>query len=71
MEDCAYHPRVRNVARAVRILLVLAGALFFGQGLGYIKGSSMTGDPRWVRGGLIIAVVGLALLVAALRRRRA
>jgi len=51
--------------------MILAGAVFFGQGLGYIKGSTMTGDPRWVRGGLIIVVVGVVLLFAALRRRRA
>jgi hypothetical protein len=61
---------VRNAGIVFGALLVLAGAVFFGQGLGYIKGSSMTGDPRWVPGGLLFVAVGAAVVFAALRRRR-
>lgn len=62
---------MRNAALVLGCLLILAGAVFFGQGVGYIKGSTMTGDPRWVRGGLIIVVAGGVIVFAALRRRRA
>jgi hypothetical protein len=34
------------------------GLIFFGQGLGWIPGSYMTGDPTW-------AVVGAAMVVIA------
>jgi hypothetical protein len=38
-------------------LLIVVGAIFVGQGLGILRGSSfMVGDPRW-------AVIGAALIV--------
>jgi hypothetical protein len=38
-------------------LLIVVGAVFVGQGLGILRGSSfMVGDPRW-------AVIGAALIV--------
>jgi len=48
---------------------VLVGAVFAGQGLGYIPGSFMTGDMHWfwIGGGMV--VVGLAILAATLIRR--
>ena len=51
------------------VLVVLVGAVFAGQGLGYIPGSFMTGDMRWfwIGGGMV--VVGLALLAATFLRR--
>jgi len=46
--------------------VLLAGAVFAGQGLGFIPGSVMTGDMKWfwigsgmVVGGVILGVVGL------------
>ena len=49
-------------------LVLLAGAVFAGQGLGYIPGSYMTGDIKWFWIGSGMVVVGLALGVAGLRR---
>ena len=43
------------------VLVVLAGAVFAGQGLGYIPGSYMTGDIKWFWIGSAMVVVGLAL----------
>lgn len=43
------------------VLMVLVGAVWIGQGLGYIKGSFMTGDMHWFWIGVVVAVVGLAL----------
>ncbi len=44
------------------VLVVLVGAVFAGQGLGYIPGSIMTGDIRWFWIGGVMVVVGLAVL---------
>jgi len=50
------------------LLVLLAGAVFAGQGLGYIPGSVMTGDIKWFWIGSVMVVVGLVLAVAAFRR---
>lgn len=54
----------------VGALVLLAGAVFAGQGLGYIPGSFMTGDIHWFWIGSGMIVVGLALGAAALLRPR-
>ena len=43
------------------LLVVLVGAVFAGQGLGYIPGSVMTGDVKWFWIGSAMVVIGLAL----------
>ena len=43
------------------VLVLLAGAVFAGQGLGYIPGSVMTGDIKWFWIGSVMVVVGLVL----------
>jgi len=45
----------------VAVLIALSGAVFAGQGLGYISGSVMTDDIRWFWIGSAMVVVGLAL----------
>lgn len=45
----------------VGLLILLAGAVFAGQGLGYIPGSFMTGDIRWFWIGSVMIVLGLVL----------
>ena len=52
----------------VGVLLVLAGAVFAGQGLGFIPGSYMTGDMKWFWIGSGMVVVGLVLAITAFRR---
>ncbi len=52
------------------VLLLLLGVVWIGQGLGYIKGSFMTGEMQWFWIGLACAVVGAGLLVYSFRRRR-
>lgn len=51
-------------------LALLLGLIFAGQGANLIPGSFMTGDPAWLVVGAILAVVGVVLLVVALRRPR-
>ena len=53
------------------VLLVLVGAVWVGQGLGYIKGSFMTGDVHWFWIGAGMIVVGLIMLASAGLRRTA
>jgi hypothetical protein len=52
---------VRVGVGVVGLLVLLAGAVFAGQGLGYIPGSFMTGDVRWFWIGSAMVVIGLAL----------
>ncbi len=57
-----------NIAGA---LLVLIGGAWFLQGINVLPGSFMTGQTRWaVRGGLAV-IVGVALLLAAVWKRKA
>ena len=53
----------------VGVLVLVAGAVFAGQGLGFIKGSYMTGDMTWFWIGSVMIVVGLVLGAAGLMRR--
>jgi hypothetical protein len=52
---------VRVAVGVVGVIIVLIGAVFAGQGLGYIPGSVMTNDPKWFWIGSAMVVVGLAL----------
>jgi hypothetical protein len=55
------------------ILIVLVGAVFAGQGLGFIPGSIMSGKMEWFWIGSVMVVIGLALGAAGFlgRPRRA
>ena len=52
----------------VGALVLLTGAVFAGQGLGYIPGSIMTGDMKWFWIGSAMVVVGVVLGGAGLVR---
>ena len=52
-------------------LILLAGAVFAGQGLGYIPGSYMTGDIKWFWIGSAMVVGGLGLGAFTLLRKPA
>ena len=53
---------------ALGILLLLAGALWTLQGLGYVGGSAMSGNTVWAVIGPVVAVVGAVVAVRAWRR---
>ena len=60
--------RTRWIIAAV---LVIVGAVWVGQALGFVRGSSfMDGDPRWALFGAIVAAVGIFIGWGALRMRR-
>jgi hypothetical protein len=62
---------IRGLSLVVGPLLVVAGTVFALQGFGVIGGSGMTGSGFWAGAGPVIAVIGLALVLAGARRRRA
>ncbi len=51
----------------VGVLLIAVGAVWTTQGLGVLKGSSMTGVTMWAVIGPIVAVVGLGLILVGTR----
>lgn len=54
----------------IAALVLLTGLVWVGQGLGYIKGSFMTGDMRWFWIGCGMVGAGLALGVGTWRAGR-
>ena len=60
----------RAVALVLSALMVLAGVVFTFQGLGYIKGSPMTGVDFWAVVGPALAGFGIGLGIVALRGPR-
>jgi hypothetical protein len=51
------------------VMLILAGGVFFLQGINILPGSFMTGEPQWAINGGIFIVVGISLLLWASRRK--
>jgi hypothetical protein len=60
---------MRAGAAVVGVLVVLVGAVFAGQGLGYVPGSIMTGDIKWFWIGGAMVIVGLGVLAMTFFRR--
>ena len=56
---------LRAAAGGLGLVLLAAGAVFFGQGVGWIGGSFMTGRGRWAVIGALLVLAGLGLLAAA------
>jgi F0F1-type ATP synthase assembly protein I len=53
-------------------LLIAVGAIFVGQGLGILRGSSfMVGDPRWAIIGALLVALGASLAWRARPQRPA
>ena len=52
------------------VALVLIGGVWFGQGMGWIGGSAMTGVALWAVVGPLLALVGIALALQAVRAKR-
>ena len=53
---------------AMGVVITLLGLLFTFQGLGYVKGSTMTGSNFWAVAGPVIAIGGLLLVAKGLDR---
>ncbi|NYG57631.1 hypothetical protein BJ980_000554 [Nocardioides daedukensis] len=60
----------RGVPIALGVVMIIAGFVLWGQGLGAIEGSPMTGSKFWAYAGPLIAGFGVALIMVTLQRRR-
>ena len=60
---------MKTLLKIIGIVLILAGATFFLQGINILPGSSMTGDPQWAINGGVMIVIAIGLLVWANRRK--
>jgi len=60
---------MRIARRIIGGLLIIAGGVFFLQGINIIPGSFMTGQTKWAIYGALIAIVGLFLLFGGVTRR--
>jgi hypothetical protein len=69
-----HHPQEEPVSKtavvALGAVLVVVGAVFTFQGLGYLAGSAMTGVALWAIIGPVVALVGLALIAWSVWSRR-
>ncbi|HET6291738.1 MAG TPA: hypothetical protein VFG33_00135 [Kribbella sp.] len=52
---------------ALGVLLGVAGVVWTLQGLGYVEGSSMSGNSLWAIVGPIVAAVGISLIYVTIR----
>ena len=57
----------RNLIVPVGVVILLIGALWTLQGLGYVGGSGMSGKTIWAVIGPIVGLAGLGLAVVGVR----
>jgi NO-binding membrane sensor protein with MHYT domain len=60
---------MRPLLVALGAVMVLVGAVWTFQGLGYLEGSPMTDQQIWAILGPLLAGLGVGLVVVAARRR--
>ena len=51
------------IRRAIAVVLLVVGGIWFFQGVGVIEGSFMTGEAVWAVIGVVCVAAGLALLL--------
>lgn len=61
---------MKLVLNIIDVLLILAGGVWFLQGINVLPGSFMTGDPQWSINGGITMAVGAGLLWFTNRRKK-
>lgn len=60
---------MKTVIQVAAVLMILAGLVWFLQGINVLPGSYMTGDPQWTINGGVTIVIGAGLLYFANRRK--
>ena len=60
---------MKTLLNILGIILILAGSVFFLQGINVLPGSFMTGDPQWAVNGAVMILIGLGLLFWASRHK--
>lgn len=60
---------MKIVLRVLGILLILAGGVWFLQGINILPGSFMTGQIQWAVYGALAVILGAVLIAVGNRRR--
>ncbi len=60
---------MRIASNVVGVLCLLAGCVWFLQGINILPGSFMTGQTKWAVYGGLLFIVGIAVLIVGNRRR--
>ena len=60
---------MKSVLNVVGVVLILAGSIFFLQGINILPGSFMTGQIQWAINGAVSVVIGVGLIVLARRSK--
>jgi uncharacterized membrane-anchored protein YitT (DUF2179 family) len=60
---------MRPLGIVLGVIMVLMGAVWTFQGLGYLEGSAMTDQSIWAVIGPILAGFGVGLVIVSARRR--
>ncbi|MBP1702911.1 MAG: hypothetical protein H6Q38_2018 [Chloroflexi bacterium] len=60
---------MKIVLNIIGVLLILAGGVWFLQGINILPGSFMTGQTQWALYGAIAILAGVGLIIFANRRR--
>ena len=60
---------VKIFLNVLAVLAILAGGVWFLQGINVLPGSFMTGQPQWAIYGSIAILVGIVILIFANRRK--
>jgi hypothetical protein len=61
---------MKKLPLVIGVVMVVLGAVFTFQGLGYLEGSAMTGETFWAVAGPLIAGFGLSLVIVSLQNRK-
>jgi hypothetical protein len=59
---------MRVAALPICAIVILVGAIFLGQGVGYIPGSFMTGSAVWAAIGALMVAGGVVVVIFVARR---
>ncbi|MBI5965596.1 MAG: hypothetical protein HY863_19125 [Chloroflexi bacterium] len=62
------HSTIKVILKGLAVLLMLAGGVWFLQGINILPGSYMTGDPQWTINGGIALLIGAGLFWFANRK---
>jgi len=60
---------MRALPIALGAMMIVVGAIWTFQGLGYLEGSPMTDQTLWAILGPLLAGLGVGLILVAVRRR--
>ena len=59
---------MRTAVVVIGVLLILVGLVWIGQGLGFLKGSVMTGQIMWTVIGIAVSIAGAGLAAFGIRK---